>query len=152
MLAPKPPSSPAARHVVFFDGDCMMCDGTVRTLMNRDRGNVLHFATLQGPLAQELIDNELLPATHDLMGTMVFAENYGDEENQRITLRSTAVLRICDKIGGVWRILSWTRVIPKIVRDGVYNFIAANRYKWFGKREKEACFLPNAEQAKKFLS
>lgn len=82
---------------------------------------------------------------------MIFAENYGDDQNQQITFRSTAVLRICDKIGGVWRILSWSRIIPKFIRDGVYRFIAANRYKWFGKRDKEACFLPNDQQAKKFL-
>jgi len=151
MFAPKPPSSPTARHVVFFDGDCMMCDGTVRTLMNRDRAGVLHFATLQGPLAQELIEKGLLPETHDLLGTMIFAENYGDTQNQRITFRSTAVLRICDKIGGVWRILSWARVIPGFIRDAAYRFIAANRYKWFGKRAENACFLPNADQAKKFL-
>ena len=151
MLAPKPPVTPNARHVVFFDGECMMCDGTVRILMKRDRGNVLHFATLQGPLAKELIDQQLLDQDHNLMGTLVFAENYGDENHQRVSLRSTAVLRILDKIGGVWRILSWSRIIPRFIRDGVYRLIAANRYKWFGKREKEACFLPDADQAKKFI-
>ena len=151
MFDPKPPVSPSARHVVFFDGDCMMCDGTVRTLMDRDHGNVLHFATLQGSLAQQLIDDGLLPATHELLGTMVFVENHGDPALQRVSLRSTAVLRTCDNIGGWWRVLSWARIVPRFIRDGVYRFVAANRYRWFGKREAEACFLPNAEQAEKFL-
>lgn len=128
-----------------------MCDGTVRVLMDRDEGNVLHFATLQGPHAKKLIDEGHLPNTHDLMGTLVFAENLGDPGHQKVTLRSTAVLRICDKIGGWWRVLGWLRVIPRPIRDAVYKFIAANRYKWFGKRPNDACFLPDADQAAKFM-
>jgi len=151
LLPPKPPVSSAARHVVFFDADCLMCDGTVRLLMDHDSGNVLHFATLQGPHAKKLIEEGHLPTTHDLLGTLVFAENLGHTSQQKVSLHSTAVLRICDKIGGRWRVMSWLRIVPRPIRDAVYKFVAANRYKWFGKRPTNSCFLPDANQAAKFM-
>jgi predicted DCC family thiol-disulfide oxidoreductase YuxK len=128
--------------IVFYDGVCGLCDRWVRFVLKRDKQRTLRFAPLQGETAQARKD---LPAE---LRTVVFIVQAGTAAEQIFT-RSEAALRLLDHVGGFWRIMSWLRVIPRPIRDGVYDAIAQRRYRWFGKFE--ACRVPPPEWRERFL-
>lgn len=131
--------------LVLYDGVCGLCNATVRFLLARDRRGVLTFAPLQGETAARLQLEELTPGDLD---TLIFVEHFG-AESQRISIRSTGVLRILGRIGGVWRVVSWLRVIPAPIRDLVYRGVARFRYRWFGKLD--SCQMPSPQVRNRFL-
>lgn len=131
-------------HVVFYDGVCHLCDRTVQFLLRMDRDRVLSFAPLQGEAAKHL--NKGSPSTD--MKTMLFVENYGTGD-ERVSSRSTGILRMLAHLGGVWRILSWFRIVPAPLRDVLYRVVAHYRYVWFGRFD--TCRLPSADESERFL-
>ncbi|MFI5219790.1 MAG: thiol-disulfide oxidoreductase DCC family protein [Bacteroidia bacterium] len=130
--------------IILFDGVCNYCSGWVDFIMRHDKKDYFRFATLQseiakGLLAEKNISNNNLPDSVILI------------ENEKIFFRSDAGLRIQQKLNFPFPILYSLIIVPRFIRDAVYNFIANNRYKWFGK--KEICRVPVSEQEKnKFLS
>ena len=150
---PPPAPRPTPRHVVFFDHDCLLCNGTVRFLMARDKTNVLRFAPLQGPTAAEMFERHQAAAQDpDALTSIVFAENLGDPTTDRVSLRSTAVARILRKLGGPWGVLGLALLaIPRPLRDWGYGLVARNRLRWFGKATPETCPLPTPDQASRLL-
>ena len=106
--------------------------------MRRDKHDKLRFASLQGTSAQKLGLDEA-----ENLQSIVFYEN-GISYN-----RSTAAIKILMKLGGGWKLMYLFMVLPRFIRDFIYNVVAANRYRWFGK--KETCRLPTPEEAAKFL-
>lgn len=152
-----------ARHVVLYDGVCGLCDRSVRFLLAEDREGVLHYAQLQGDPARGLLAREGPEAQDDRAEaaeapgaeadpgapeTMVLIRDAGSDR-ERAFERSTAVLVTLDLIGGVWRPISWLRAVPAPLRDAAYRFIAANRYRWFGRYD--VCALPPPAARKRFL-
>ena len=133
-----------AKHVVFYDGVCRLCDRTVRLLLQIDHDRVLLFAPLQGEAAKRL--NKGSASTN--MRTMLFVENYGTD-NEHVSSRSTGVLRMFARIGGVWHVVSWFRIVPAPLRDFAYRIVARYRYAWFGRFD--ACKLPNEDESARFL-
>jgi predicted DCC family thiol-disulfide oxidoreductase YuxK len=127
--------------VVLFDGVCNLCSGWVQFLLRRDPGGRFRFASLQSDIGRELARRHGLSA--GAMDSVVLIE--GDRAYER----STAVLRICRLLPGAWPALAVFRIVPAAVRDWVYDRVAANRYRWFGRRE--ACWLPAAEWRTRFL-
>lgn len=137
-LAPKMFASPP---VLFFDGVCGLCNRFVQFLFQIDRGNVFKVATLQGKTAAQRLDPKL---TRDLNSLVVLTT-----DGSTLT-RSRAVLHVMDCVGGPWRVLYWiTSWIPVSIADRVYRFIAANRYRWFGKFD--VCRVPAPHEREKFL-
>ena len=132
-------------HVVFYDGVCRLCDRTVQFLLKIDRHQILTFAPLQGETAKRLARHD--PRFRDLE-TMVFVESYGTAR-ERVSSRSTGILRMLARVGGLWRVVSWLRAVPTPVRDWVYRTVARHRYRWFGRFD--ACKLPGAEVSARFL-
>ncbi len=128
--------------IVFYDGECALCNRWVRFLVKRDRGRTLKFAPLQGETATQRHD---LPKN---ISTVVFVRQ-PDTPHEEIFLRSEAALRLLDHVGSAWRIVSWLRVVPRSWRDAVYNAIACRRYRWFGK--SDSCERPPAEWRAQFL-
>ena len=128
--------------IVFYDGVCGLCDRWVRFILKRDKHRTLRFAPLQGEAAKTRKD---LPAE---LRTVVLVVRPGTV-NEQIFMRSDAALRLLDHVGGFWRILSWLRIVPRPIRDWVYDFIAQRRYRWFGKFE--SCPLPPPEWQDRFL-
>lgn len=126
--------------VLFFDGVCNLCNRTVDFLIRRDKRHVLRFAPLQGLAAQEMVKPEMIEA----LPSVVFVDKTGAYQ------RSTAVLRAVAKLGGLWPVVLAFLIVPRPLRDGIYNWIAKNRYKWFGKRD--SCRLPTPEERAMFLS
>jgi GMP synthase-like glutamine amidotransferase/predicted DCC family thiol-disulfide oxidoreductase YuxK len=140
-----PPAHPAKPNpVIFFDGYCGLCNGFVDFMMARDPKVVFRFAPLQGETANARVPEDAVP--YDAPGdprSIVFWESY------RIHRRSDAVLRALPLLGGVWKLTVVLRVIPRPLRDLVYDFIARHRYRWFGRRE--TCRLPGPGERERFL-
>lgn len=131
---------PEAEATVFFDGECLLCNGFVDFIIRIDKASLLRIAPLQGPTAQKL-----LPALPE--NTEEWSIYY--IEAGKVYAQSDAVLRVFYRLGGVWRWLSFARVIPGLIRNFVYRIIARNRYRWFGRRE--TCRIPNEQEKTRFL-
>ena len=130
---------------MLYDGECGLCDRSVRFLLPRDSGRVLTFAPLQGPTAESLRGRLNVPRDFD---SMLFVRDAGTSA-ESLLVRSSAVLQIFDVVGGGWRVLSWLRVVPRPLRDAVYAFVAKRRTVWFGRLP--ACRVPNAADRDRFL-
>lgn len=130
------------RKVLFFDGVCGLCDHFITFMVDADRMHVLKFATQQGDtFKSEEIQKMIKPE----MGDSIFYLK-GD----KIYSKSSAVLTALSDMGGVWKLLLVFMIIPKPIRDVIYDLVAKNRYSIFGKHE--ACRLPTAEERAKFLA
>ncbi len=128
--------------IILFDGVCNFCNSAVNFVIKRDKKSVLKFATLQSSIANQLLAKNNLP-TNDL-SSFVFIEN------NKIYTRSAAALKVCRYLNGLWPMMYGFMVVPKFIRDGIYNWISKNRYQWFGK--KEECMVPTAEVKSRFLN
>ncbi|MHC5114911.1 MAG: thiol-disulfide oxidoreductase DCC family protein, partial [Planctomycetota bacterium] len=113
-------------------------------LIREDVAGVLRFAPLQGETYRAMRG-----AGGEIPETIVYVRARGDEERERVYERSSAVLRAMRDIGGIWRLLSILRLIPRPIRDRAYDWIAQRRYRWFGKYD--ACRLPTTEERARLL-
>ncbi|HLK30518.1 MAG TPA: thiol-disulfide oxidoreductase DCC family protein [Puia sp.] len=129
------------KKIVLFDGVCNLCSGSVQFILKRDKKNQFLFGSLQGKAGQAYLQKFNLPA--DEFNSFMLVE--GDQ----LYTRSSGALRMMKYLGGGWKLLYAFIIVPKFIRDAVYNFIAKNRYKWFGK--KEECWIPTPEWKTKFL-
>ncbi|RYG21134.1 MAG: DUF393 domain-containing protein [Chitinophagaceae bacterium] len=127
--------------VVFFDGFCNLCNGAVQFIIGRDKKNIFHFSSLQSDYAQEILKK--LTPNEGQSETMVVMEG------GKIYERSTAALRVARRLDGFWPLLYGFIIIPRFIRDAIYQYVAKNRYKWFGKQE--SCWVPTPELKDKFL-
>ncbi|HET6836627.1 MAG TPA: DCC1-like thiol-disulfide oxidoreductase family protein [Gemmatimonadales bacterium] len=134
----------ARQPVLLFDGDCGLCNRIVRLVLRADRNGSLRFASLQGDFARgvRLRHPELTG-----VDSMAWVEWHG--EHERVLVRSEAVLRLAGYLGHPWRLLSAGRVVPRPLRDGLYDWVAGRRGNWF--RDAVACQLPTAAQRERIL-
>lgn len=130
-----------AEAVVLFDGVCNLCNATVNFIIDRDPEGYFRFAPLQSEVAHTYLDEPVDPGSQ--LGTIVLYE-----EGETYT-RSSAALRIARRLTGPWPLLFLAIVIPRPVRDRVYDWIAHNRYRWFGRRDQ--CRMPTPELKERFL-
>ncbi|WP_221566947.1 thiol-disulfide oxidoreductase DCC family protein [Alkalihalobacillus sp. TS-13] len=126
--------------VLLFDGECNLCNGIVQVVIKRDPKVQFKFAALQSETGQRLLEEYNLPHTFDSFILI---------EDGKAYQKSSAALRVTRHLNGAWRIFTVFKIIPTPVRDVVYNFIARNRYKWFGKRE--SCMIPTPDIKSRFL-
>lgn len=127
--------------VVLFDGVCNLCDGAVQFIIKRDKHQKLRFASLQSDYAQDRLQYTDLPPQ--------YLDSFVLLEAGAWYTRSTAALRVCKYLDGLWPLLYAFIVVPKPIRDGVYNWVGRNRYQWFGK--KDNCMVPTPELKALFL-
>ena len=127
--------------VVLFDGVCNLCNGAVQFLIRRDRKDVFRFASLQSEPAQSLLKGHQLKS--DQFDSIVVVKA------GRVYERSDAVMILADALGFPWKLMVAGKVLPRFLRDGLYNFIARNRYRIFGRRE--SCMIPDPALKQKFL-
>lgn len=139
------PSSVATRNLVLYDGVCGLCDRAVQFLLEKDRAGAFHYAALQGETAAAVRQRH-----PELEGvdSMVFVRDH-DSPDERVFLRSGAALEIAATLGGFWWVLSWLRVVPRPLRDFVYDQVARRRYGWFGKFD--SCKVPAPAVRARFL-
>ncbi|PQB04376.1 thiol-disulfide oxidoreductase DCC family protein [Aureitalea marina] len=129
------------QSVVLFDGVCNLCNGAVTFLIRRDRHDRFRFAALQSEMGAELtraygIDTEEVDSIVLI-------------EDKKAFVRSDAALRIARGMNGAYPLLYGFIILPRFLRDPIYNWIAKNRYKWFGR--KDQCMIPTPELKAKFL-
>lgn len=127
--------------IVLFDGVCNFCNGIVNFLIRQDKKKVFRFAALQSPVGRQLLQQYHLP--EEKMDTFVLIDN------GKAYLRSSAALQLYKQLSWYWK---WTQVfwlVPRFIRDAVYDLIARNRYLLFGK--KEECMLPTPDIRSRFL-
>ena len=127
--------------IVFFDGVCNFCNYWVNFAIKRDKEKRLKFASLQGEYAKKILPRYGINQT--LVNSVVLVDN------GKVYTQSSAAFRICKYLDGGWKLGYGLMVIPKIIRDFFYDFIARNRYRWFGK--KESCMVPGPGIKERFL-
>ncbi len=126
--------------VILFDGVCNLCNSSVNLIIDLDRKKEFLFSSLQSDEGQALLKENQLNTSPE---TIVLVKE------GKIYQKSTAVLHICRKLIFPLPLLYGFIIVPKTIRDAVYDFIAANRYKWFGK--KDSCRIPTPELQERFL-
>lgn len=129
--------------IVLFDGVCNLCNGAVNVLLDLDKRKRLKFASLQSEYAKKLIQFHGLEQKIQGIDSILFWDG------KEIYTKSNAILEISGLLGGFWKILRVTYLIPKLIRDLFYDLIAKNRYKLFGKRE--SCRMPTPELKERIL-
>jgi len=127
--------------VILFDGICNFCNGAVNFTIKRDKHKVIRFAALQTDIGKALLKQHGLPDNYT--SSFIFIEK------NRLYSRSTAALRVCRYLTGLWPLCYGLIIVPAFIRNAVYDFVAKNRYKWFG--QKEACMIPTPEMRARFL-
>jgi predicted DCC family thiol-disulfide oxidoreductase YuxK len=130
-----------ATFYVLFDGVCNLCNSSVQFIIRNDRRGRFRFAALQSEVGRELLQQYQLP--EKALNTVVLIAG------GRAFTRSTAALEIARRLDGAWPICYAAVALPRFLRDSAYNFIARNRYRWFGKQE--ACMMPSPELKQRFL-
>ncbi|MCC7344911.1 MAG: thiol-disulfide oxidoreductase DCC family protein [Deltaproteobacteria bacterium] len=125
---------------VLFDGVCNLCNASVAFILRRDRKAYFRFASLQSEAAKGLLQGHSLEAGLDSIVLL---------EDGKCFTKSTAALRIARHLGGLWPLLYAFLILPRWIRDPIYDWVARNRYRWFGHRE--SCMLPSAQWKDRFL-
>lgn len=126
--------------VLFFDGECGLCNRSVRWLFRRDHRRLLKFAPLQGEVAARTIG--VLP--NDIREWSIVL---WDEEG--VHYESDAALRAVAAVGGLWRLARGFLLVPRVIRNVVYRFIARRRVRWFGR--VASCALLSPEDRARLL-
>jgi len=127
--------------VILFDGVCNFCNAGVNFILKQDRQKVFRFAALQSEAGQRLLQKFGLP-------TEAF-ESFLLIENGKLYQKSSAGLRVYNKLPWYWKWTQLAWIAPRFLRNAIYDLIAKNRYKWFG--QKEACIIPGPEIKDRFL-
>ena len=126
--------------IILFDGVCNLCSGSVQWIIRHDKRGHFKFASLQSDFGKNLVAKYNIDPSLDSV-LLVFKSRYFS--------KSTAALHIAKECNGLWKILFVFIIVPRFFRDWIYNFVAKNRYKWFGK--KEECWLPNTDLEARFV-
>jgi len=128
--------------VVLFDGVCNLCSSSVIFIIKRDRASKIKFASLQSEFGQEQMRRFNLPAS--LLNSVLLIKE------GKLYQQSNAALEITRMLDGVWPLLFIFKIVPRFLRDIIYDWIAKNRYRWFGK--KEECMIPTPEMKARFIN
>ena len=132
---------PSDETVVLFDGVCNLCNGLVSFLIPRDPDGRLRFAALQSDAGQELLTRHGLPT--DGFDSFVLVEG------EQLYTKSDAAIRVAELLGWPYRAARVGRLVPRGLRDSIYDIVADNRYDWFGR--KDQCMIPDEDVSDRFL-
>ena len=128
--------------IILFDGVCNLCNGAMQFVIKHDKKDVFRFVALQSKRGAQI--KRKIGYENENLDSFILVD---DENNYFI--KSSAAIEIARNLGGIWIIFLVFKIIPIKCRDLIYDFIARNRYKWFGK--KDNCLIPTLELKSKFL-
>ncbi len=128
------------KKIILFDGVCNLCNSVVRFIIKHDGKDQFRFASLQGETGKRIMTKFHLPAT---------ADSFILVEGETVYTRSTGALRVLRYLGKGWQITYALIILPEFIRNALYNVVAVNRYRWFGKRNE--CLMPEPRLQSKFL-
>ena len=133
---------PKNKKIILFDGVCNLCSGAVQYVIAHDKKDVFRFTALQSDLGQEILKH--IGINPNEIDSIVMYE-----PGVAYYYKSTAAIEIARHFGGVFHFGTIFKIMPRFLRDSIYDYVARNRYKWYGK--KESCMIPTAELKSKFL-
>ena len=133
---------PNHNKLILFDGVCNLCNSSVQYIIRRDKSNIFLFAPLQSDIGKKII-NDYHIDTEQTDSILLY------ETKKGVTSKSLAALKIASKLSFPTNLLSICFIIPPFIRNWVYDYVAKNRYRWFGK--KEQCMIPSPELESKFI-
>lgn len=133
---------PQDKKIILFDGVCNLCDSLVQYVIKHDKKDVFRFVSLQSDLGQKILKHIGIDTIHiDSIVLYELGISY--------YYKSTAALQIAKELGGFFSLVAVFQVFPTSINDFIYDYVAKNRYKWYGK--KEECLIPTPELKSKFL-
>ena len=133
---------PTDKKIILFDGVCNFCSNAVLKIIKYDTKNQFIFTSLQSDVGKKII-NHLGIDTTKIDSIVLY------QPKVAYYIKSSAALKIMEEFGGFWKLTQIFGVFPEGIRNFIYDFIAKNRYKWFGK--KEICMIPSEEISSKFI-
>lgn len=133
---------PQNKNLILFDGVCNLCDGAVQYVIKNDNKNLFLFAPLQSETGNNIIEKYHID-TQKIDSIILYIPEKG------VFFKSTAALKMASYLSFPAKLWAIFLIVPNFIRNWVYDFIARNRYKWFGK--KEECMIPTPELKSKFL-
>jgi len=134
-------SNERSHPILLFDGVCNLCNRSVQLVLKADKENRFRFASIQSDAGQEILKQFKLDRSD--IDSVVLVDGQGAH------VKSMAALRVMYHLGGGYRLLFVLRGCPRFIRDRIYDWIARNRYAWFGKRD--VCMIPTPELKDRFL-
>jgi predicted DCC family thiol-disulfide oxidoreductase YuxK len=129
------------KKIILFDGVCDLCNGAVIFIIKHDKNDVFRYAALQTKIGMELTDKYGIDTSETDSIILI--------EDEYFYTKSSAALRIARHLSGGYPLLYGFMILPKFIRDRMYDVIADNRYQWFGKRD--SCMVPTPELKDRFL-
>lgn len=133
---------PKNKKIILFDGVCNLCESSVQFIIKYDTKDVFRFVALQSELGKEILKHiGISPINIDSI--ILY------EPGIAYYYKSSAALEIAKNLGGFFHFGTVFRIIPTAIRNQLYDYIAKNRYKWYGK--KECCMIPSENLKAKFL-
>ena len=130
------------QHVIVFDGVCNFCNAFVNFVLDRDSQGLFKFGTLQSLPAQAILQHFQLPTTEYKTFLLI--------EQGKLFTKSTAAIKILKQLGTPWSLFGVFVMVPRSIRDLIYDFVARHRYQWMGK--SESCRVPSQEERERFVS
>jgi len=128
------------KDIILFDGICNFCNQSVQFVIKRDPSHIFHFASLQSDIGRNLLNEYGINENVNSVVYITTGNAY---------VKSDAGLQIARRLNGFWKLLYIFYLVPTPIRDLVYDYIAKNRYKWFGK--SDSCMIPSPKIKKRFL-
>jgi predicted DCC family thiol-disulfide oxidoreductase YuxK len=133
---------PSGKKVILFDGVCNLCNDSVIKVIKNDKKNVFLFAPLQSEIGEKIIKK--IGVDTSKIDSIILYDPSG-----AYYIKSSAALRVMNEFPGLWKLTQIFRILPAAFNNIFYDFVARNRYKWFGK--KDSCMIPTPELKAKFL-
>ncbi len=129
-------------YLILFDGVCKFCNNSINFTIRHDKRDVFRFAPFQAEIGAQVL-TDFAVDSEKLQSVILI-------ERGTLYVKSTAALRIARKLNGLWPCLYVLIIVPPFLRNWIYDWIARNRYKWFGKMD--ACMVPTPEVRRKFIA
>ena len=133
---------PVEKKIILFDGVCNLCNNAVQTVIKYDKKNQYVFTSLQSETGKQILQH-LKIDTEKVDSIILY------DPSIAYYIKSSAAIKIMNSFSGAWKLTHALWIFPTSFRDFIYDFIAKNRYKWFGK--KKECMLPTPNLKSKFL-
>ena len=134
---------PKGKKIILFDGVCILCDSSVQYVIKHDKKDIFKFVAIQSDLGQKIL-NHIGINSKNIDSVVLY------EPGVAYYYKSTAAIIIAKNLSGLFTLATVFKLIPTKIRNLVYDYVAKNRYKWYGK--KEQCLLPTEALKGKFLS
>lgn len=136
------PDFPPNKKIILFDGVCNLCNSAVQFIINNDKKDIFRFVALQSELGKEICN--YIGVDQNKIDSIILYN-----PGVAYYYKSSAAIEIAEELGGIYSLVSIFKIFPEKLRNYIYDYIAKNRYKWYGK--KESCMIPAPELMAKFL-